>query len=574
MRYPIYLLIICLSLNTHAQLSVAELNKKLGRGINMGNMFEAPTETAWGNAFKDDYFKRIASLGFNHVRVPIRWDTPERTMLNAPYTLNATFLNRIKTVVDLARQENLMVIINMHHHDDLFINPDANKARFLSQWEQIATFFRGYDQNLIFEVLNEPHNNLNGAKWNVFFRDALAAIRKTNPTRAVLIAPQNYNALSGVRELEIPNDPNLILSIHYYDPFEFTHQGADWVGTNANAWLGTKWENTQQERDEVVNAFGYLVNLAKTKNIPVHIGEFGAYSKADLTSRVKWTNFLARWFETQGFSWAYWEFSAGFGIYDPATGRYLQPLVDALLKNPLPAAETIPTSGVYSSNIGNASDLWTVGVQGQARATSTFANGQGVINISEGSTETWHVQLVRRPVTLEKDKRYFVSFEIETNAPMSFSTYIGLDAAPYTAYTGYKGFTADKTFKGNYSFTMKEATDPKARIVFDLGKNKGTFILKSFKIEVEALPSVVTSTITVPEKVRVYPNPVQDFLKIETDAPIEKWALFDGAGRAVLEEKKPTTNQHHINAKPLPSGVYVLWIETSDGLVRQKIIKQ
>lgn len=570
MRHLFYFLLLLVGAVSHAQLSVTELNKKLGRGINMGNMFEAPTETAWGNAFKDDYFKRIASLGFSHVRIPIRWDTPERTLLNAPYTLNAGFVNRIRTVVDMARQENLMVIINMHHHDDLFANPDANKARFLNQWEQIATVFRGYDQNLIFEILNEPHSNLNGAKWNVFLKDALAVVRKTNPTRAVLIAPQNYNGLSGLRELEIPNDPNLILSIHYYDPFEFTHQGADWVGSNSNAWLGTKWENTQQERTDVTNAFEYLINLTKSKNLPVHIGEFGAYSKADLESRTKWTTFLARWFELQGFSWAYWEFSAGFGIYDPATGRYLQPLVDALLKNPLPPAEVIPTTLLYSSNIGSSNDPWTAGLQGQAKATSTFMNGAGIINITDGSTESWHVQLVRRPVALEKGKRYFVSFEVETTTPMNFSTYIGLDTSPYSAYSGYKNYTADKIFKGSYSFTMKEPSDTKARIVFDLGKNKGTFTLKSFKIETE-VTSVLTG-VSGSSDLNIYPNPVQDVLVIQNTAAIKGWSLFDSGGKKVLEQNSPFFLQE-AQVSHLNSGLYILKIETANGVFQQKIIK-
>jgi endoglucanase len=88
--------------NTAQTLTPTELNKKLGKGINMGNMFEAPSETAWGNPFKDDYFKRIADLGFNSVRVPIRWDVAERAAQNAPYTVNPVFLTRIKTIVDNA----------------------------------------------------------------------------------------------------------------------------------------------------------------------------------------------------------------------------------------------------------------------------------------------------------------------------------------------------------------------------------------------------------------------------------------------------------------------------------------
>ena len=42
---------------------------------------------------------------------------------------------------------------------------------------------------------------------------------------------------------------------------------------------------------------------------------------------------MARWFEEQGFSWAYWEFSAGFGIYAPSTQQYNTKLVDAFIRS-------------------------------------------------------------------------------------------------------------------------------------------------------------------------------------------------------------------------------------------------
>ena len=307
------------------QLNICELNKKMGKGINMGNMFEAPSESAWGNPFRDDYFKRIADLGINHVRIPIRWDVPERTQQTAPYTINKTFLERIKYVVDKAIGEGLYVIINMHHHDELFQNPDGVKPRFISQWVQISEYFKSYDQKLLFEVLNEPNTNLVGAKWNLFFKDALTEIRKTNPTRGVLMGIAPWGGLSGVPNIEFPDDNYTILTIHYYDPFNFTHQGAEWVA-NSNPWLGTKWENTQLERNEIISAFAFAQSLAKQKNKPIHVGEFGAYNKADLESRIKWTIFLARWFESQGFSWAYWEWSAGFGIFNPATNQVLHSL--------------------------------------------------------------------------------------------------------------------------------------------------------------------------------------------------------------------------------------------------------
>jgi len=229
----------------------------------------------------------------------------------------------------------------MHHHNDLMADPQGQKARFLAQWKQISEYFKDYPDSLVFEILNEPHDKLTAALWNDYYRDALRVIRETNPQRCVLLGVAEWGGTSALKSLTIvPNDNHLILTIHYYNPFQFTHQGAEWV-EGSDAWLGTKWNDTQAERQAVIDEFQPAIALSKSKNIPIYIGEFGAYSKADMDSRVKWTRFLSRWFEQQGFSWAYWEWNSSFGIYDPQTKTYRTPLVNALTKDTMPAAQAI-----------------------------------------------------------------------------------------------------------------------------------------------------------------------------------------------------------------------------------------
>ncbi len=565
------LLLSALQSTVFAQSAIFELNKKLGKGVNLGNTFESPSEGEWGTVFKDDSFKKIAGIGINHVRIPIRWDVPARASQTAPYTLNATFVNRIKSVVDLAIKEDLYVILNMHHHESMFTAPDNNTEKFLAQWEQIATIFKSYDSRVVFEVLNEPHDALNAAKWNGLFKKALDVIRKTNPTRAVLIGPPDYQSAGSISQLQIPNDPNLILSIHYYDPFNFTHQGADWVGDQSKNWLGTKWENTVNERNEVIQSFEYAKTISKSKNIPINIGEFGAYEKADLQSRVKWTNFLARWFEEQGFSWAYWEYSAGFGIYDPTANVFKQPLANALVKDPMYPALVIQTNTVYESKIGDAADVWLLGVQGVAKATPVFANGLAKINIIQPSSENWHIQLVRNNIELKNGVRYFVSFEIETNQTIGMTQYIGKSSGDYASYSGYKGFTADKNTKFSYSFAMTSPTDKSARIVFDLGKSIGVFGVKNFKIEEEK--AITLGTEPLQTKIIIYPNPSTNNIKIECPHKIQDVQVYDMMGKLVLNKIMTEQDQNSISVEKLIAGNYVLLLRTDQGNFKEKFIK-
>ena len=74
-----------LSLAAQGDSPAFKMNKRLGRGVNIGNTFEAPSETAWGNSWDPSYLKIIADLGFSHVRLPVRWEIPGRNDDSALY---------------------------------------------------------------------------------------------------------------------------------------------------------------------------------------------------------------------------------------------------------------------------------------------------------------------------------------------------------------------------------------------------------------------------------------------------------------------------------------------------------
>ena len=50
-----------------------EQNRRLGRGVNLGNALEAPNEGEWGMTLEAEFFRVIYQGGFDSVRVPIRW---------------------------------------------------------------------------------------------------------------------------------------------------------------------------------------------------------------------------------------------------------------------------------------------------------------------------------------------------------------------------------------------------------------------------------------------------------------------------------------------------------------------
>jgi aryl-phospho-beta-D-glucosidase BglC (GH1 family) len=549
------------------------MNERLGRGINIGNTFEAPTETEWGNPWYPEYFEMIADLGFQHVRLPVRWETPERSMATAPYTITPAFLERIQEVVDAALDNNLHIIVNMHHHDALFDDPAGQKERFLSQWSQIAEYFKDYPDMLLFEVLNEPHGNLTPDLWNEFFTDALAEIRQTNPERVVIMGVAEYGGLGGISKLQLPDDEYIILSPHYYNPFNFTHQGAEWVGPDADAWLGTKWNDTEADRETVASEFSYALEFSETHHIPIHVGEFGAYSKADIESRERWTTFLARWFEEQGMSWAYWEFSAGFGIYNPTTDEFNTPLVNALLHNEMPDPIPIVATPVYVSDFSSGTDGWFLSTQGGAAGSLSASDGKLNVSITNGGTEGWHVQLVKNDIPLHKDKMYRISFKAQATADRGATFYAGRASDPWNSYSGYSGVsisTSETTF--SVSFTMNDPTDLAARLVFDLGQN--AFGVSITEVKVEELQFVVTAVgDDTQRKLKVYPNPVATELFCDDLALYRQAHIYDIRGRLV-SAFDVTPHTASINFEGVPRGLYVLKLSGHTGDDYIRVVKQ
>ena len=308
---------------------IFDQNKRLGRGVNLGNALEAPKEGQWGVTLKEGYFQLIKEAGFNSVRIPIRWNAHAAN--TPPYTIDPAFFERIDWAVNQSLSRGLVAVINIHHYLEMFENPAAQRERFLAIWSQIATHYKDYPDSLFFEPLNEPNGALSYYEWNQISRDTLAIIRQTNPTRPVVIGPADWYSYSMLKELKLPEeDRNIIVSFHYYQPFQFTHQGAEWA-PGSDAWLGTTWKGKTAEKGNITWDFDRVVEWSKQKNRPIYLGEFGAYSKADMDSRALWTSFIARQAEVRGFSWAYWEFCSGFGAYDPVLKMWNEPLLTALI---------------------------------------------------------------------------------------------------------------------------------------------------------------------------------------------------------------------------------------------------
>jgi len=300
-----------------------------GRGVNLGEMLDAPHEGAWGLTLHEEYFARIKEKGFDSVRIPVRWSAYAGP--GPAYTIDPAFMSRVRQLVDAALAQDLVVILDCHNwwpEFGLFDAPETYRGEFLALWEQIAARFEDEPDTLYLEPLNEPLGNL-AASWNDLLAEVVGLIR-TIDTRHTLVVTGPRGGAADLNELELPDDDKLVATFHFYSPFPFTYQGASWTPQFP---LGVRWPGSDAAaaaraiRDELDLAAGWSV---AHPGVPVLLGEFGAIALADVQGRANWTGYVRKQAELRGFGFTYWSLAGNFGIYDPDAGTW-QPLLSEAL---------------------------------------------------------------------------------------------------------------------------------------------------------------------------------------------------------------------------------------------------
>jgi len=301
----------------------------VGTCVNIGNTLEAEFEGSWGGVpVRQDDLKRIKAAGFQTIRLPVRWHN--KSSDKPPYAVDPKWMARVKQIVDWALAEDLNVILNSHHFDPIHDNPLGVAAWHGGVWKQIAETFKGYpEDSLWFELENEPHKNFNHTNLLQTLAPSLAEVRKLHPTRAVIIGGENWSGIKSLETLPLPDDANVHPTFHYYDPFNYTHQGAEWTKPDMPP-VGRPFPTTQDAAQLARDVASIQTYIARTGKTPF-MGETGAYDgHISLEDRVKYHRMITDAFAPTGIGVCVWAYTNTFPFYDHRKGKWLKGMRGAL----------------------------------------------------------------------------------------------------------------------------------------------------------------------------------------------------------------------------------------------------
>lgn len=324
----------------------AEIVKDIKVGWNLGNSLDSydtnktgiATETGWGNPkTTEDLIKSVKNAGFNAVRIPVTWGEH----MDGD-TIQSEWLDRVQEVVDYAYNNDMYVILNMHHDDYIWFDPTeeeyaGDSAKLKKIWEQISERFKKYGDRLLFEGMNEPRTIGSDNEWmggtaaeravvNRYLQDFVDTVRASggnNAERSLIVTA--YGACAeevSMNDIIVPNDENLIVSLHYYAPWKFSSGESTSFGDAEKSELDAKFDSMKKKFTD--------------RGIPLIIGEFGCVGVADDAVRAEYYSYYISAAKARGIKCFVWDNNAakgkdGYGILNRTSMAWNDTILNGII---------------------------------------------------------------------------------------------------------------------------------------------------------------------------------------------------------------------------------------------------
>ncbi len=320
------------------------LLRTLERGVNLPIWFtfrgQAGIDPALWYPDAADW-RLIKSLGFKHVRV--QFDPAYFRHPTQPGAVQSARIAELKRALAPARAHGLTVVLAAEPQGpekSRLVKDDAGIAELAAFWRAFAAGMKSMrPSQLVFELLNEP-TDTDAARNRLLMQWLVQAVRSVAPRHTLVVEGHAYSGIDDLLAFEPLEAANLVYSFHFYEPHNFTHQGATWgwplltefkdlpypsspelvapllPAMSEEARPHIAWYGEQRWDQSRIDARLDLVrDWAKTHGVPIWCGEFGtARLGAPLKSRSAWLGDVRRGLEARGVAWTLFGYAGNFGL--------------------------------------------------------------------------------------------------------------------------------------------------------------------------------------------------------------------------------------------------------------------
>ncbi len=289
--------------------------------------------------------QNIAKMGFDHIRLPIdevqMWDEDGKRHEDA--------FKLLENGINWCMESNIKVIVDLHILRSHYFNAKekplwtvpAEQEKFFDLWRDLSKTLKKYPIHMVaYELMNEAVAD-DHESWNQLVARAHKAIRELEPERTIVIGSNRWQSVDTFDKLKVPaNDPNILLSFHFYEPFMLSHYKASWTflkdytgpvkypGVILSKERFNKMPKAIQPElegfvDKEFNKSALFemwqepIEKAKQLGLPLYCGEFGIVTDAPEQDRLIWYQDMIALFEESGIGYANWNYrSDNFGLLD------------------------------------------------------------------------------------------------------------------------------------------------------------------------------------------------------------------------------------------------------------------
>ncbi|MFB3892800.1 MAG: glycoside hydrolase family 5 protein [Phycisphaerae bacterium] len=328
----------------------------LAKGVNLSGWYAqlAPDKERFKNYIQPEDIKLLSRLGCRHARVIIE---PRVLMTNKdPSVLDVENLKLFDASLDMILAGKLAVMICPYYDDKSKwqVLTDATAARaFGAFWGALAKHVSARDPDMVFlQVMNEPSTN-DQTLWNNLQACLVGRIRRAAPGNTIVAvsnmrANGNWDLIGGLEQLQPVKDPNVVYDFHFYDPVQFTHQGATWMTPQVAHYKDLPYPSSVEAiqpflkgiKDDSARSFAALygrerwgreridrqikraANWARRFKAPIICSEFGCYRQnTPADGRNRYLRDVRETLEKYGIGWTHWDYVGDFGIVTVKDGK-------------------------------------------------------------------------------------------------------------------------------------------------------------------------------------------------------------------------------------------------------------